>query len=232
MTDADALLAAVLANPDDDTPRLLYADALDEDAAERGEPIPCARAEFIRVQIELARIRAEYAQNGASTAPSAQRINGLAERERELLQGGREWDTAFWSKHLDEWIRGLPGQVPCLSRDEPAFTLGRGNTAVGPPVKYVFVRGFVELIEACPAADWLTYADAILAAHPVRKVALATWPGFGNREPAQPLSHNRADGTTEWKLAGRSIVLPTPSSMIEFFEARWHGVAFRRPGLG
>lgn len=48
MTDADALLAAVCAEPDDDTPRLVFADYLDE----AGEP---ERAAFIRVQIALAR---------------------------------------------------------------------------------------------------------------------------------------------------------------------------------
>jgi uncharacterized protein (TIGR02996 family) len=50
MSDADALLAAVLADPDADLPRLVYADWLEE----RGQP---ERAEFIRVQIELARDR-------------------------------------------------------------------------------------------------------------------------------------------------------------------------------
>jgi uncharacterized protein (TIGR02996 family) len=46
--DADALLRAVLAAPDDDAPRLIYADWLDE----HGDP---ARAEFIRAQVVLAR---------------------------------------------------------------------------------------------------------------------------------------------------------------------------------
>ena len=50
MSDADALLAAVLADPDADLPRLVYADWLEE----RGE---AERAEFIRVQVELARDR-------------------------------------------------------------------------------------------------------------------------------------------------------------------------------
>jgi uncharacterized protein (TIGR02996 family) len=50
VSDADSLLAAVLADPDADLPRLVYADWLDE----RGD---AARAEFIRVQIELARGR-------------------------------------------------------------------------------------------------------------------------------------------------------------------------------
>jgi uncharacterized protein (TIGR02996 family) len=51
MTDRDALLDAVIREPLADAPRLVYADWLDEhgDAADRG------RAEFIRVQIELAR---------------------------------------------------------------------------------------------------------------------------------------------------------------------------------
>ena len=48
MSDEDALLAAIAAHPDEDTPRLMYADWLDE----HGQPV---RAEFIRVQIELAR---------------------------------------------------------------------------------------------------------------------------------------------------------------------------------
>jgi uncharacterized protein (TIGR02996 family) len=48
MSDATALLAAIREAPDDDAPRLVYADWLDE----HGQP---ERAEFIRVQCELAR---------------------------------------------------------------------------------------------------------------------------------------------------------------------------------
>jgi len=48
MTTADALLAAVIASPDDDLPRLVFADWLDEN----GDP---DRAEFIRLQIAHAR---------------------------------------------------------------------------------------------------------------------------------------------------------------------------------
>lgn len=47
MTDAEALLAAVLERPEDDIPRLVLADWLEEN----GEP---ERGEFVRVQIELA----------------------------------------------------------------------------------------------------------------------------------------------------------------------------------
>jgi len=48
MSDAPALLAAIRAAPDDDAPRLVYADWLDEHAQPE-------RAEFIRVQCALAR---------------------------------------------------------------------------------------------------------------------------------------------------------------------------------
>lgn len=48
MTEHDAFLADILENPEDDAPRLIYADWLDE----RGES---ERAEFIRVQCALAR---------------------------------------------------------------------------------------------------------------------------------------------------------------------------------
>lgn len=49
MSDEDALLAAIAAHPVEDTSRLAYADWLEE----HGHP---ARAEFIRVQIEVARV--------------------------------------------------------------------------------------------------------------------------------------------------------------------------------
>src|SRR5262245_50020718 len=49
--DEEALLQTIFDNPDDDAPRLIYADWLEE----RGDPVNVARAEFIRVQIELER---------------------------------------------------------------------------------------------------------------------------------------------------------------------------------
>ncbi len=49
MATAEAFLEAIIGRPDDDGPRLAYADWLDE----RGD---AARAEFIRVQIALARL--------------------------------------------------------------------------------------------------------------------------------------------------------------------------------
>jgi uncharacterized protein (TIGR02996 family) len=47
MSDEDALLAAIAAHPEEDTPRLAYADWLDEHGRH-------ARADFIRLQVEVA----------------------------------------------------------------------------------------------------------------------------------------------------------------------------------
>jgi uncharacterized protein (TIGR02996 family) len=72
MTDGDALLRAIIAHPDGDVPRLVYADWLEEN----GDP---ARAQFIRVQCEIAR----YPEFDAP---------------QDLVE--REWDL------LDEWASG------------------------------------------------------------------------------------------------------------------------------
>src|SRR5918912_1255225 len=67
-----AFLRAIRDQPDDDLPRLVYADYLDE----RGDP----RGEFIRVQVERARL-----------SPDDDREFSLALREQALLRrhGGR-----------------------------------------------------------------------------------------------------------------------------------------------
>ncbi len=54
-TDRDALLAGILADPDADLPRLVFADWLEE----TGHPANCARAEYIRLAIDETRHPAE-----------------------------------------------------------------------------------------------------------------------------------------------------------------------------
>ncbi|VTR96727.1 Repeat-companion domain protein OS=Isosphaera pallida (strain ATCC 43644 / DSM 9630 / IS1B) GN=Isop_0391 PE=4 SV=1 [Gemmata massiliana] len=89
MSDETALLAAIYANPDEDTPRLVYADWLDE----HGDP---ARAEFIRVQIELAS-RDDY-----STEEYA-RLNARGHQ----LQGAH---AARWLRHLSQFDEAMQDQ--------------------------------------------------------------------------------------------------------------------------
>jgi uncharacterized protein (TIGR02996 family) len=92
MPHADPFLAAILAEPDDDLPRLIYADWLDE----RGDP---DRAEFIRTQIELARLPVRDP-----------RRRPLAAREAELLDAhGPDWLDPP-EDFLANWyfVRGFP----------------------------------------------------------------------------------------------------------------------------
>lgn len=77
MTYDDAFLQAILENPDDDTPRLIYADWLEE----RGDP----RGEFIRIQCHLATMSADD-----------ERRSRLEQHERELL-----------AHHQDRWLGEL-----------------------------------------------------------------------------------------------------------------------------
>jgi uncharacterized protein (TIGR02996 family) len=78
----EPFLKMICANPADDAPRLVYADWLDEnDAADR--------AEFIRVQIELNRIRRPALEPPA-----------LLERERVL----RRMAEVHWRHELPAWL--------------------------------------------------------------------------------------------------------------------------------
>lgn len=73
MTEEQALLAAVVATPDDDLPRLVLADWLDEHGQEE-------RAEFIRVQIAVERHPARLLNPAATYGE----FFDLREREEEL----------------------------------------------------------------------------------------------------------------------------------------------------
>src|SRR5262245_11845729 len=73
MTD-DAFLQAIIEDPDDDGPRLVYADFLDE----RGDP----QGEVIRLQCER-----------ATLAEDDPRVEALVKREQELL-----------AEHQEEWV--------------------------------------------------------------------------------------------------------------------------------
>jgi uncharacterized protein (TIGR02996 family) len=75
MSDGDALFAAILAEPDEDVPRLAFADWLDETG---GEP-DRARADFVRVQVALAR------DPRVDSRPAAPHVIDLRGREQVLL---------------------------------------------------------------------------------------------------------------------------------------------------
>jgi uncharacterized protein (TIGR02996 family) len=88
MPSDDDFLQAIIDNPDDDLPRLVYADRLEENGEQD-------RADFIRVQLELARV-----EDGVQPPPH------LLERQRQLLE-----------RHQDAWLQPLYDALdPPLSR--------------------------------------------------------------------------------------------------------------------
>jgi uncharacterized protein (TIGR02996 family) len=82
MTDADPLRRAVLDRPDDDTPRLVYADFLEEN----GDP---DRAAFVRLQVEAAR----------------------AEPHGPVARAARDAADRLLARHHAAWTRHVPPGV-------------------------------------------------------------------------------------------------------------------------
>ncbi|WP_171470085.1 TIGR02996 domain-containing protein [Frigoriglobus tundricola] len=82
MSDGEALLSVILAQPDEDVPRLVYADWLDENGTESDR----ARAEFVRVQVALAGV------GPTELVPWNQPVVAQRGREKLLLAAhGANW---------------------------------------------------------------------------------------------------------------------------------------------
>ena len=84
MTDRQALLAAIRAHPDEDTPRLAFADWLDE----QGDPFFAHWATLIRVQIDAA----------AQERFSPRWLELAAEQKRLFAARPKEWTLAWESR--------------------------------------------------------------------------------------------------------------------------------------
>jgi uncharacterized protein (TIGR02996 family) len=104
MPDDPAFIRIIAASPDDDAPRLVYADYLDE----TGDPAKAARAEFIRVQIEKARL-----------VPDTPRWTELWHRDTALLEWARQWRAELpiiKDLQFGGFIRGFIDQVSTNSQ--------------------------------------------------------------------------------------------------------------------
>ncbi|HJZ54540.1 MAG TPA: TIGR02996 domain-containing protein, partial [Gemmataceae bacterium] len=105
MTDCDALLKAICAHPDEDTPRLAFADWLDE----QGNKDDTFRADFIRTHCRLAR---EEPWSPAWRELDS-RWGKLIGRANQLKMNKK----LAWVKHLQgraiasDFERGMVGQI-------------------------------------------------------------------------------------------------------------------------
>src|SRR5437879_1912305 len=101
MTNSNGFLDAIRAAPDDDGPRLVYADWLEE----RGDP----RGEFIRIQCVL-----EHTADDAPERPA------LEAREQELRAAHADAWTAPWRDWVSAW-EFRRGFVTAITADAPDF---------------------------------------------------------------------------------------------------------------
>jgi uncharacterized protein (TIGR02996 family) len=160
MTPEDAFLAAILAAPDEDGPRLMYADWL----VEHGWP---ERGEFIKVQCQIDALNRELlggedCEDGDCLGCSERRP--LQGREQELLHHN---DCTYWPtvRICDRLglscmvYRGIDGPTTQWMDGEDNSTL------------FTFRRGFAEVVEL-KAADFLKHAEGLFAVTPVREVRL------------------------------------------------------------
>lgn len=147
--DWPAFVAAIVADPDDDTARLVAADFLEE----HGDP---DRAAFVRAQVQLARLEA----TGRGKSLEA---DELRKKERAFL-GPLSMYPSFWAAE----------ECPELVR--VSFREGNGGSPLG-DVQVTGVerlgwrRGFVESV-TCPAAVWLRHGASVRTRQPVREVFL------------------------------------------------------------
>lgn len=224
MTGADAFISTICQAPHEDAPRLVYADWLEE----RGDP----RAEFIRVQVELAGLREpEWLTHGNvfqlsgnelirdhcvacqasqddlcrwhTLTPRSDEL--LATNRREWTMAGLEFDKWDWFKEsdTDKWF-------VCFMPHKPHDD--------SPHMKFDFRRGFPELL-TCRWEEWAAHHEAMRRAMPVTKVMLTTWPDasdlckfaqvhFGQGSPGNRINRHLELLRAEWP--GIEFVLPRP----------------------
>jgi uncharacterized protein (TIGR02996 family) len=163
------LLAAVIANPDDDLPRLVMADALDE----RGD----VRGEFIRLQVAVAR---RWPRGWTANLPDESDYASHVNRLRDIIYRGQgQSDDAI----LFEWFPPIGGLVFEQVAGDDIWEVRFDGAITG---EAAFRRGFIEEI-TLSWADWLARHAALYwhpdqprdcppGACPIRRVALTSGP--------------------------------------------------------
>src|SRR5262245_36886393 len=141
MSVEQSFLDDIRANPDDDSPRLIFADWLDD----HGD---AARAEFIRLQCELAKLPEDDPRRDA-----------LRDREEELLRSNRErWLGEFADLGTCYFQRGFIEGIIL----EAARFLSRGSSLFQhAPVRRMHVTRAAEHIEALARCQHLAQIEEL-----------------------------------------------------------------------
>jgi uncharacterized protein (TIGR02996 family) len=215
MSEENAFIQAVLADPDDDTVRLVFADWLEE----RGDP----RAEFIRVQCELAKLTADRERAALISlgypllaehagVPGALVRDWLVRNDYYRIQRAH---TDFI--HLPENEKRLSLRIQELLSEHQMTWVGPIRNWVvsetyrmmgdehdrGP--RWQFRRGFLESVIMEPAV-FLTVAEHLFPLAPIQEVTFLYPRGDLSALMASPWLENLKKMTyTDEELRGHSL---------------------------
>jgi uncharacterized protein (TIGR02996 family) len=234
-TVASELLAEVYARPDEDEPRLVYADAL----AEIGDP----RGEFIVLQCERARAGGAPSRRERELLKRFERA-WLGTLERVMLKSGVRYERGFvaacrYKSGDSNYTVGAPGWATVVDLDveaQSAFPPGSRGLILEPHLRSLLrVRG-MQIDDLAAVARhplpltwdfvsvrmWWSQEDALLA---VLRTGIATLPrlsGFGTTR--QPLSSDfwaRALATPTLATVGQIEALVEG----QHFADTWHALS-------
>ena len=206
MTDEDALVAAIAAEPADDTPRLAYADWLEE----RGHP----GGAYLRAELELAKL-----------GPRARKkADALRIRLLELRRGiDPAWLRRFDQPHL---MRANPTPFPAQwlgtdipgSRDTDATYEGSGYQSL-PPLPVEQFRGDWQwLLPAGHTPRPTKHGDRLARLAEARGLTLP--PGFvafANDAAAQTLVRSSTDCYFDWAKGVADSPAGEGGSLVRFY---------------
>ena len=170
----DAFVAAIAETPEDDTPRLVFADWLDEKGRQ-------PRAEFIRVQCELARLPADADPGEGrlllTTVRSHDQFNTTIYSNNDRYRGLKGLRTVLFMNDDDMRSRGLEEfdlvDITSYSRDGTQRTV-YGYRAVRYEIPPGCTAGYMpELNVLCGIADVSTQSEQPVTKHLVVEVTRA-----------------------------------------------------------
>ncbi len=128
MTEREALYAVVLAEPEADAPRLVYADWLEEHPRDEADT---ARAHFIRLEVEAEALPADSPDRAAMEAAAAKLFNRHSDAWNRDLP---TWDE--WYDSTLVYRRGFPEELRTVFRK---LALSGGRLFTAAPIRSLCV---------------------------------------------------------------------------------------------
>lgn len=217
MTDESAMISAILAAPDDDSPRLIFADWLDE----HGGDVVCPRCDgggkvgvsFLYRKGDPLKVEAKVPHGCTDCSGTGYVSNGNAERAEYIRVSIKEFNlhqrcngsyTAADNAEANT-LRNRKRKLWSRLKWRQEISVGKlGLSAVK------WSRGFVDAV-TLTAADWLQHGDQILASQPVTTVSLTTrprrdtftgsdWLEFVSRQTDEEFFRHRWPSVRTWNL--------------------------------